>query len=107
MLGFGPAIAVALSKPLALSKPVGAALTLNGIVVGVRSVDFSYVAGPHDHVILCDSTPGPISVFLPDDSRRYIIKKISGDANTVTIWPRGVKPIPLRRPYESIELEKA
>ena len=60
-------------------------------------VTAAYTATDTDMVILCNTFGGNISINLPSvttcEGRIYIIKKISSDANNVTIDPFGTETI--------------
>lgn len=60
-------------------------------------VDNAYTATDTDMVILCNTSGGNIRIDLPSvttcEGRIYIIKKITSDANTVTIKPSGTETI--------------
>ena len=75
----------------------------------------SYTAGGSDHTILCNSTGGAMSIGLPSPSgatgRIYVIKKISSDANAVTIGTYysastidGASTYTITSQYSSVEL---
>ena len=65
--------------------------------VNMSIVTNNYTATDTDMVILCNTSGGNIRIDLPSvatcEGRIYIIKKISSDANIVTIDPFGTETI--------------
>lgn len=63
----------------------------------VRTVTANTTITSDDHTVLCDTTAGSITVTLPDSAavrgRSFIVKKISADANTVTVDGLGSQTI--------------
>lgn len=68
-----------------------------GITYGVVSKSANYTATANDHTILCDTSGAGFTLTLPaaasHPGRVYIIRKISADANTLTIDPNGTETI--------------
>lgn len=72
----------------------------------------NYTATADDTVVLCDTSGGGFTVTLPAsvDSKVYVVKKISTDANTVTVATTGGQNIDgattaaITAPYASIDL---
>ena len=59
------------------------------LATAVSTKTASYTAGTQDHTILCNTSAGALSISLPSPSgatgRIYAVKKISNDANAVSI----------------------
>lgn len=59
------------------------------LATGISTKTSGYTAGTQDHTILCNTSAGPFNISLPNPSgatgRIYAIKKISSDANAVTL----------------------
>ncbi len=75
----------------------------------------NYTAGVNDYTIICNNTSGGITIALPAaagaSGRNYIVKKISGASNNITIDPSGSETIDgvatrvLSTQYESVMIQ--
>jgi len=72
-------------------------LTTAAFTTGIVSKNANYILTATDYMVTVDSSGGPVTITLPTavgiDGRHYLVKKISSDANAVTLEGDGVETI--------------